>query len=105
MYPFKFVINGVPLPKSQHYFTAKKAIIHTYVFDRSLDSAQEKVIAYIKTLHWVPLYIQQAIKLSNKQMSDLSKDEELLFQEAFVKGITSNFHIIPIRDKSQNLSR
>lgn len=100
MFPFMFVIRSVPLPNNKNYRDIRHALVHIWVLDSSIKSAEIKAIDYIKSLNWNPVSVEHALPISEELISHLHKDEERLFQKASLYGIAADFVACPIRDKS-----
>ncbi len=100
MQPFMFVIHSVPLPKNKNYKAIHKAWVHIWVMGESIESAQDKAFAYIKSFNWNPLRTKYAFQITAEQIASLHPDEARLFQKALLYGIAADFLAVPIREKS-----
>ena len=95
MFPFMFVINGVPLPQNHNYDKIGGAKIHIWVMDNTADSAQEKAISLIKQYLWKVTDVEHALQISQEQLQHLHKDETVLYQKALRHGIAADFLAYP----------
>ncbi len=100
MQPFMFVIHSVPLPKNKNYKTIHKALVHIWVMDESIQAAQDKAFAYIKSFNWNPLRTEHAFQINEEQIASLHPDEARLYQKAILYGIAADFLASPIREKA-----
>lgn len=95
MFPFMFVINGIPLPENHNYSIVGGAKIHIWVIDENMDSAKNKAISMVEKHLWSVQNIEYAFEIYPKQLHNLHEAEVVLYHRALRDGIAADFLAYP----------
>lgn len=102
MYPFMFVIKGIPLPENHNYGTIGGANIHIWVMSDNLSNAKDNALSFIQEYLWKPQSVEHAFEILPGQISQLHEDEAKLYHKALQNGIAADFLAYPVVDGNPN---